>query len=183
MGEHKPGRIKPGRIKRAALSLQNRNYQISCFLIRPRLYASDIVLPFSSPGCINYRLLILIILLPIILIITIILTNSYYSNYSILYLQTINSNYSPAVLVPGLHPPDDVRVGRRGGALVGEVLSWYVCIHVHVYIYIYIYIYTHTLSISLSIYLSRSPYLSIYLSVSISICISLSLYTYTYMHT
>ena len=28
LGEHKPGRIKPGRIKRAALSLQNRNYYI-----------------------------------------------------------------------------------------------------------------------------------------------------------
>ena len=26
-GEHKPGRIKPGRIKRAALSLQNQNYE------------------------------------------------------------------------------------------------------------------------------------------------------------
>ena len=41
LGEHKPGRIKPGRIKRAALSLQNRNYNIFCFLIRPRLYASE----------------------------------------------------------------------------------------------------------------------------------------------
>ena len=40
-GEHKPGRIKPGRIKRAALSLQNQHYYICCFLIRPRLYASD----------------------------------------------------------------------------------------------------------------------------------------------
>ena len=44
------GRIKPGRIERAALSLQNQNYcviqvhftmHILCFLIRPRLYASE----------------------------------------------------------------------------------------------------------------------------------------------
>ena len=41
LGEHKLGRIKPGRIKRAASSLQNQNYHISCFLIRPRLYASE----------------------------------------------------------------------------------------------------------------------------------------------
>ena len=41
LGEHKPGRFKPGRIKRAALSLQNHNYHIFCFLIRPCLYASD----------------------------------------------------------------------------------------------------------------------------------------------
>ena len=33
LGEHKPGRIKPGRIKRAALSLQNRNYYTFCFLL------------------------------------------------------------------------------------------------------------------------------------------------------
>ena len=39
LGEHKPGRITPGRIKRAALSLQNQNH--FCFLIRPRLYASE----------------------------------------------------------------------------------------------------------------------------------------------
>ena len=32
---------KPGRIKRAALSLQNQNYYICCFLMRTRLYASD----------------------------------------------------------------------------------------------------------------------------------------------
>ena len=43
LGEHKPGRIKPGRIKRAALSLQNQNYYICCFLIRPRLCASEIL--------------------------------------------------------------------------------------------------------------------------------------------
>ena len=43
LGEHKPGRIKPGRIKRAALSLQNQNYHIVCFLVRPRLYASDLL--------------------------------------------------------------------------------------------------------------------------------------------
>ena len=43
-GEPKPGRIKPGRIKRAALSLQNQNYYICCFLIRPRLYASELLL-------------------------------------------------------------------------------------------------------------------------------------------
>ena len=36
LGEHKPGRIK-----RAALSLQNQNYYIFCFLIRPILYASE----------------------------------------------------------------------------------------------------------------------------------------------
>ena len=41
LGEHKPGRIKPGRIKRAALSLQHQNYYMFCFLIRPRLYASE----------------------------------------------------------------------------------------------------------------------------------------------
>ena len=41
LGEHKPGRIKPGRIKRAALSLQNQTQYMFCFLIRPRLYASD----------------------------------------------------------------------------------------------------------------------------------------------
>ena len=41
LGEHKPGRIQPGRIKRAALSLQNQNYHILCFLIPPRLYASE----------------------------------------------------------------------------------------------------------------------------------------------
>ena len=41
MGAHKPGRIKPGRIKRAALSLQNQDCYIFCFLIRPRLYASE----------------------------------------------------------------------------------------------------------------------------------------------
>ena len=41
LGEHKPGRIKPGRIQRAALSLQNQHYYICCFLIRPRLYASE----------------------------------------------------------------------------------------------------------------------------------------------
>ena len=41
LGEHKPGRIKPGRIKMAALSLQNHNCYIFCFLIRPRLYASE----------------------------------------------------------------------------------------------------------------------------------------------
>ena len=34
-------RIKPGRIKRAALSLQSQHYCILCFLIRPRLYASE----------------------------------------------------------------------------------------------------------------------------------------------
>ena len=33
LGEHKPGRIKPGRIKRAALSLQNQNLYILCFLL------------------------------------------------------------------------------------------------------------------------------------------------------
>ena len=42
LGEHKPGRIKPGRIKRAALPLQNRNYYICC-LMRPRLYASELL--------------------------------------------------------------------------------------------------------------------------------------------
>ena len=42
LGEHKPGRIKPGRIKRAALSLQNNIFYMFCFLIRPRLYASDV---------------------------------------------------------------------------------------------------------------------------------------------
>ena len=41
LGEHKQGRIKPGRIKRAALSLQNQNKYIFCFLVRPRLYASE----------------------------------------------------------------------------------------------------------------------------------------------
>ena len=46
LGEHKPGRIKPGRTKRAALSLQNQYHYSCCFLIRPRLYASD-----SSPSC------------------------------------------------------------------------------------------------------------------------------------
>ena len=48
LGEHKPGRIKPGRFKRAALSLQNQNCYICCFLIRPRLYASE--LPPRAPG-------------------------------------------------------------------------------------------------------------------------------------
>ena len=48
LGEHKPGRIKPGRIKRAALSLQNQTYYVFCFLIRPRLYASDS--PRSHPA-------------------------------------------------------------------------------------------------------------------------------------
>ena len=36
LGEHKPGRIK-----RAALSLQNPCFMFFCFLIRPRLYASE----------------------------------------------------------------------------------------------------------------------------------------------
>ena len=43
LGEHKPGRIK-----RAAFSLQNQHYHICCFLIRPRLYASESHLS-SSP--------------------------------------------------------------------------------------------------------------------------------------
>ena len=47
-GEHKPGRIKPGRIKRAAPSLQNQDYYMFCFLIRPRLYASEYHPPFQK---------------------------------------------------------------------------------------------------------------------------------------
>ena len=38
-GGRSSGEHKPGRIKRAALSLQNQNYYIFRFLIRPRLYA------------------------------------------------------------------------------------------------------------------------------------------------